>query len=91
MKLAIILIAFLLVIIFINACGGSSNNSTNGTTKFTLGKELYVSKCTACHKSYEPALHTNDEWQKILDDMGIKAKLTSGEKQLILNYLKENN
>lgn len=91
MKLSITLFCSLLVIILLSACSGSSNNSTAGTTKFPDGKDLYVSKCTACHKAYEPQLHTKDEWQKILDEMGGKAKLTDNEKQLILDYLSERN
>jgi cytochrome c5 len=89
MKPLIILFVYLVVIILLSACSGSSNNSSAGTTNFPLGKELYVAKCTACHRAYEPELHTKDEWQKILDEMGSKAKLTDNEKQLILNYLTE--
>lgn len=89
MKSSITLFSSLIVIILLSACSGSSNNSTAGTTKFPEGKDLYVSKCTACHKAYEPELHTKDEWQKILDEMGSKAKLTNDEKTIILNYLSE--
>jgi cytochrome c5 len=91
MNFPITLFTSLLVIIFLSACSGSSNNSTAGTTNFPEGKDLYVSKCTSCHKAYEPELHTKDEWRKILDEMGSKAKLTDNEKQLILNYLSERN
>ena len=73
------------------ACGVSNNNNTSGATKYPEGRDLYVSKCTACHKAYEPELHTKSEWKKILDEMGSKAKLTSKEKETILNYLSERN
>lgn len=91
MKSSITLFSSLIVIILLSACSGSSNNSSAGTTKFPEGKDLYVSKCTACHKAYEPELHTKDEWKKILDEMGSKAKLTTKEKETILNYLSERN
>jgi cytochrome c5 len=91
MKISITLYSSLLVIIFLSACSGSSNNSTAGTTKFPEGKDLYVSKCTSCHKAYEPELYTKDEWRKILDEMGSKAKLTKDEKIIILNYLSKRN
>lgn len=91
MKFSITLFVSSLVIIFFGACGGSSNDSAAGTTKFPDGKDLYVSKCTACHKAYGPELHTADEWRKILDDMGRKAKLSDDEKTIILNYLSEKN
>lgn len=69
------------------ACGGSNSRNSAEITGFPEGRNLYVSKCTACHKAYEPQLHTIYEWQKILDDMGPKAKLSNDEKTIILNYL----
>lgn len=81
-----------LIMYLLTACGVSNNNNnnnTNSTTKFPEGRNLYVSKCTACHRAYEPELHTTSEWKVILDEMGIKAKLTSEEKGTILNYLSE--
>lgn len=84
---------YLLVIIAYNliACSGSNSSNSSGLTKFPEGRNLYVSKCTACHKAYEPELHTKDEWRKILDEMGSKAKLSNNEKAIILNYLSERN
>ena len=73
------------------ACSGSNSSNSNKTTKFPEGRNLYVSKCAACHKAYERELHTVEEWQKILDEMGSKAKLTTEEKETILNYLSEKD
>jgi hypothetical protein len=73
------------------ACSSSNSGNSNITTKFSEGRELYISKCTSCHKSFERELHTTDEWKKILKEMGSKAKLTENEKQIILNYLTERN
>lgn len=89
MKSLITIIVPLIVVVLLSACSSSVNNNNAGTTKLPQGKELYVSKCTACHRAYEPELHTKEEWQKILDEMGSKAKLTQSEKQLILSYLIE--
>jgi cytochrome c5 len=91
MKYLITLFSSILIVVLLSACGGSINSGSADTTKFPEGKDLYVSKCTACHSTYEPQLHTKDEWQKILDEMGSKAKLTDTEKQLILNYLSERH
>jgi hypothetical protein len=84
---------YLIVIITFSfvACSSTTRGDSNSTTKFPEGRNLYVSKCTACHKAYERELHTTDEWQKILDEMGSKAKLTDKEKQMILNYLSEKD
>lgn len=79
------------MIILLSACSSSSNNSTTSTINFSEAKELYLAKCTACHKAYKAELHSKEEWQKILDEMGSKAKLTDKQKQLILEYLAEIN
>ena len=73
------------------ACSGSNSSNSNKTTKFPEGRNLYVSECTACHKAYNRELHTADEWIKILDEMGSKARLNTDEKLIILNYLSEIN
>jgi hypothetical protein len=73
------------------ACSSSTNNNSNTTTQFPEGRNLYVSKITACHKAFDRELHTTDEWEKILKEMGGKAKLTDNEMQMILNYLTERN
>jgi len=73
------------------ACSGTNNVNSREITKFPEGRNLYVSKCTACHKAYERELHSSAEWDKILNDMGKKAKLSSDEKARILNYLSERN
>lgn len=75
----------------ITACGVSNDTNTSSKTKFPEGRSLYVSKCTACHRAYEPEIHTTPEWKIILDEMGSKAKLTTEEKETILNYLSERN
>ncbi len=85
---------FSLTVLFaylVSACGVSNDTNTSSTTKFPEGRSLYVSKCTACHRAYEPELHTTSEWKTILDEMGGKAKLTNKEKETILNYLSERN
>ena len=84
---------YLIVIITINfvACSSSTNSNSNSTTKFPEGRELYNSKCTGCHKAFERELHTTAEWNKILQEMGSKAKLTDNEKQMIHDYLTERN
>ena len=73
------------------ACSGTNNINSREITKFPEGRNLYVSKCTSCHKAYERELHSSAEWDKILNDMGKKAKLSSDEKGRILNYLSERN
>lgn len=91
MKLVLQFFVTVFIGYLVSACGVSNDTNTSSTTKFPEGRSLYVSKCTACHRAYEPELHTITEWKKILDEMGSKAKLTVEEKEIILNYLSERN
>jgi len=86
---------FSLLIIFSSivliTCGSSRTGNPYKTTKFPEGKNLYISKCMGCHKAYDPVSFTTEKWSAILDEMSIKAKLTSKEKEMILKYLTEKN
>ena len=73
------------------ACSGTKNVNSMEVTKFPEGRNLYVSKCTACHQAYERELHSSEDWDKILNDMGKKAKLSLEEKASISNYLSERD
>lgn len=75
------------LLVFITACGSSNDQTSYESSEQSTGRFLYISKCTSCHKAYEPELHTPDEWEKILNEMGKKAKLRSDEKESILKYL----
>ncbi|HCY75518.1 MAG TPA: hypothetical protein DHV28_06320 [Ignavibacteriales bacterium] len=79
------------LLVFITACGSSNNQTSDESTKQSTGRSLYISKCTSCHKAYDRELHTPDEWEKILNEMGKKAKLRADEKENILKYLSERN
>ena len=81
----------LMMAALIIGCSGSTNNTNSNPTKFPEGKDLYISKCTACHRAYERELYTADQWRKILDEMGAKAKLSNYEKEKMLEYLSERN
>ncbi len=70
---------------------GLSNEIDNQLTKFPEGRELYLSKCTSCHKPFQREMFTAEKWKDALEEMTVKAKLNDEEKTLILNYLSERN
>jgi len=47
------------------------------------GRDLYVQHCSGCHNLHLPNEYTAVEWQKKLDEMQEKAKITTEEKQSI--------
>ncbi len=75
--------------VMLYGCSSSMENSSSKTTKFPLGRELYYSKCSSCHRVYEREMFKPAEWEKIINEMASKAKLTKAEKQNLLNYLNE--
>lgn len=91
-KLLIVFFLFIFAAAFIN-CSSSSlgDDINNQLTKFPEGRELYLSKCTSCHKPYRREMFTAEKWKASLEEMTVKAKLNEEEKTLILNYLLEVN
>ena len=48
---------------------------------------LYTSKCGTCHSLKKPSSEDEAGWKKIVPPMAAKAKLTTEEQALILNYV----
>lgn len=89
-KSFIVFLQAIFALLFIS-CSGSGNDTKNQLTRFPEGRELYLSKCTSCHKAYEREMFTAEKWKSAIDEMTVKAKLNDEEKTLILNYLLERN
>ncbi|MBK7378589.1 MAG: hypothetical protein IPJ03_06235 [Ignavibacteriales bacterium] len=101
-KSLMVFFQFIFALLFIN-CSGSGSSSSSGSgssssneidnqlTKFPEGRDLYLSKCTSCHRAYEREMFTAEKWKTALEEMTVKAKLNDEEKTLILNYLSERN
>lgn len=51
------------------------------------GMETYNAKCGKCHDLPKTSAYTADRWQKIVDWMAPKAKLTEAEKANVLIYV----
>ena len=86
-----------LMVLFVVAC--SHKTTTTTTTQIPekivpeltevqlQGKAIYLANCGNCHKAYDPERNTYEGWQKDVNRMQKRAKITDGEKELILNYL----
>jgi hypothetical protein len=74
---------------FIAACGAGYVVNMNERTDFPEGRELFVSKCNACHQLYNPNQHTKVEWDSILVPMKKKAKISVEQKNEIYNWILE--
>lgn len=64
-----------------------TTKATELTPELAEGKNLYENSCARCHKLYEPAKFTKEEWQPILVRMQKKAKLDDPGMASITNYI----
>lgn len=101
MKLRILSIAFAAVVL--TACGSAKSTAVASappaattaetvpakelTPELAEGKNLYENSCARCHKLYEPAKFSKEEWQPILVRMQKKAKLDDVKMASITNYI----
>ena len=51
------------------------------------GVDLYVKKCSGCHRPYAPGERTVLKWRQVLPEMARRAKLTPEELATIQRYL----
>lgn len=60
-----------------------------GTTvaELSRGRDVFVSRCSACHALPRPEVKSPDEWATVLDEMAARAKLTTVDRDLTLRYL----
>lgn len=57
------------------------------TPEMETGKKLMEGRCTKCHKLHEPTEFSAEKWNRILDKMQPKAKITDNERASIYAYV----
>ncbi len=67
----------------------TSENTATGAdiAKLQHGRELYINKCGSCHTLFAPEKYNKTDWEKWVNRMAPKAKLTEEEKTVIQAYL----
>lgn len=60
-----------------------------GTTlhDLTVGRQLYIQKCSGCHSLKAPARLSAQQWESILAEMKTKAGVKDDEEKMIMKYL----
>lgn len=53
-------------------------------------RKIYVAKCAKCHKFYNPAKYSDEEWNKWMIKMSRKAKLKPQQQELLSRYIDQN-
>ena len=78
-----------LITLYIAGCSQGYLVNMNAPTSHAEGRELFVSKCNACHQLYSPARLTAAEWDSVLVPMQNKAKLNSEQREAIYSWIME--
>ncbi len=52
-------------------------------------QDLYDIKCAKCHKFYDPAGYSQQDWDKWMRKMSRKSKLKPAQERLLSRYLEE--
>jgi cytochrome c5 len=55
--------------------------------ELSAASKLYSTKCMRCHKSYEPASYSQQDWDGWMRKMSRKAHLSSEQDSLLAKYL----
>lgn len=61
--------------------------ATASLSDLQSGKKLYIQKCASCHTLFLPEKYSKAEWQYWLNEMDMKIKMDTVQKNQILKYL----
>jgi len=67
--------------------GSAANAAELSEKEMAAGKKLYVTKCARCHKFYDPASYTDEQWADWMQKMRKKARLSNEQHELLSRYL----
>lgn len=70
-------------------CTGPARATDFPVNDNSPGRKLYVAKCAKCHKFYDPAKYSDEEWAKWMGKMSMKAKLKPEQEQMLSRYIND--
>ena len=84
-----LLLALCLVGLVAVGCAGPAKDAGVPQDETKAGRKLYVAKCAKCHKFYEPANYSDEEWQVWMKKMSKKSKLKPEQEAMLSRYIEE--
>jgi|SRR5436190_20188446 hypothetical protein len=70
-------------------CTGPPKATDGPQNEATAARNLYVAKCAKCHKFYDPAKYSDEEWQMWMTKMGKKSKLKPEQQEMLSRYIED--
>src|SRR5436305_6095345 len=77
------------ILVALAGCAGQSNRTDSFADENAVAHKLYVVKCAKCHKFYDPAKYSDEDWKTWMGKMSKKAKLSEGQAQMLSRYIEE--
>src|SRR5881628_3078183 len=65
----------------------SGAESLFSAAEIESARSLCLNKCVKCHKFYDPAKYSDEQWRKWMTKMSKKAKLEEAQAELLGRYL----
>ena len=65
----------------------SQSTTGKGYEELLEGREIYINKCGACHSLIIPEKYNANDWNKWVEIMGPKAKMSAEEMNIVVKYL----
>jgi len=84
MRLTLLSILFGLAL---SGCTGPAKATDLSANDGSAGRKIYVAKCAKCHKFYDPAKYSDEDWAKWMGKMSKKAKLKPEQEQMLSRYI----
>jgi len=71
----------------LTGCAGPAGTTNVTGNEEAAARKLYVAKCAKCHKFYDPAKYSDDEWKIWMGKMSKKAKLNPQQARALSSYI----
>jgi cytochrome c5 len=72
-----------------SGCAEPGTSLAANDTGAVRGHRLYQAKCSMCHELVDPQAFTKQEWPRLLEKYGQRARLKPADQRSILAYLEE--
>ena len=87
MRIGSLLVLLHLLGMTLVGCAGPPRVTDLPLDETSAARKLYVAKCAKCHKFYNPAKYSDEEWHKWMVKMNKKSKLTPEQAEMLSKYI----
>jgi cytochrome c5 len=79
----------LALVLAAGGCAASTTSLAATEADPVAGHRLYRAKCSMCHELVDPEAFSKQEWPRLLEKYGQRARLKPADQRSILAYLEE--